>query len=456
MQNYLMMSIFVISFVSAPCGAQNSQSVLDLVPTKFKNNPKRYSEGIKRLHDIVRQCGYGVVRNPARLTAKNSKNSCAFQVNLDELFFTPMSERTGLIQERDWAYADGVTWFMPNMEQELPERFDLRELMKSGQPEIRAQKCGDCWAWSTHHGLEIARAIHDNEVIDHSIQTVLSCSNQGSCNGGYMSAVDFLKYGLPPEPDFPYAASDRSCKYSRTQINTGWDGKVQGTPYVGSSMRHSLAKQLSDGTYLEGSKVTEMIAAMHEWQSPLVVTVAAFDISGSGIYSTCSAINSGGDHMVAISGWELVNGKRIAHVWNSWGLGHGENGVSRIQWECGDGKLNRGLGVSAKIVQYKTPCTPPSAAQTYMREIQLGNSVQIGAAQSSDVTCSWTPTEGLSNPNSCETTARPTRSTEYHLSAQNRCGTSSSMTLVHVWPAEDRPQNYQVLTPFGVIQRTNH
>src|SRR5262249_55520856 len=147
--------------------------------------------------------------------------------------------------------------------------------------------CGDCWAWSTHHGLEIARAVHDQLVTDLSIQTVLSCSKAGSCGGGYMKAVDFLQHGLPYEEDFPYAGSDKRCKFSSDEIAEGWEAKVGGTPYVGSSRDFSLARRQADGSYREGNKVKKMMEAMYEWKAPLVVTVSAYSISGDGVYDSC-------------------------------------------------------------------------------------------------------------------------------------------------------------------------
>lgn len=264
-----------------------------------------------------------------------------------------------------------------------------------------------------------------------------------------MSAVDFLLHGLPYENEFPYAGTDKSCKYSPSAIATGWDGKIQAAPYIGSSLNYSKAKRRRDGSFREGSKVEAMMAAMHQWKSPLVVTVSSYNM-GAGVYNSCSALNSGGNHMVTIVGWEMWQGKRVAHVWNSHGKTHGENGVSRIVWECGDGKLNRGLGVSARIVQYKAPCTPPDAAQTYLHEILAGQSTQIGATQSPDTNCSWAPTAGLTDPNSCVTTAQPGVTTEYHLTASNACGTSSSMAMVHVWGGKKKGNRF-IRTPHGDV-----
>jgi len=423
--------------------------VLKAIPGRIDLESPQYQTAKLELEGLVNDCGPGVVRGVSEVRGKPSENRCSFQVELDSLFFEGLETKTGLLQDRDWAYQDGIEWYLPK-NIEVPDSYDLRDFMSNGIPEIKKQQCGDCWAWSTHHGLEIARAVHDNRVVDHSIQTVLSCSRAGSCNGGYMRAVDFLLHGLPDESDFPYAGYDKNCKYSSSQISSGWEPKVIATPYVGDSKRYSLAKRTKQGGYREGTKVKEMMAAMTDAKGPLVVTVAGFSISGNGIYNSCSSINSGGNHMVAIVGWDSENGKKNAHVWNSWGKSHGENGVSRIQWECGDGKLNRGLGVSAKIVQYKPLCTPPSAAQKYLHEIKPGDSVQMGVEPKPGVSCQWVPQEGLSDPHSCNPTAQPNQSTEYHLSVTNQCGTASSMTLVQLL-SNEKGGKRKVLTPHGEI-----
>jgi Papain family cysteine protease len=428
--------------------------VLRLIPSNIDLEKPEYLTSKKELGQLIAQCGPGVVKGAADARGENLRNACSFQVEMDDLFFENAQTKTGLLINKNWAYEDGVQWFLPLKTRSLPNNFDLRDLMPNGAPEIKKQQCGDCWAWSTHHGLEIARAVHDGKPVDHSVQTVLSCSGQGSCSGGYMSAVDFLLHGLPEESEFPYAGYDKRCKYNSAQISQGWDPKMLATPYVGDSKRFSLAKFDETGSFKDGTQVEEMMQAMYDAKGPLVVTVAAYNISGPGIYNYCSAINSGGNHMVAVVGWDTENGKRNAHVWNSWGKSHGDNGVSRIQWECGQGRLNRGLGVSAKVVQYKPSCVAPSAGQKYLHEIKSGDSVQIGVDAKPGITCHWTPSAGLSDPESCNPTAKPSLSTEYHLSATNGCGTSSSMTLVSLWGSRRGGKN-KVLTPYGVITLNN-
>lgn len=405
------------------------QKVRDLLPSSVQIDSGEHVFARREIEELLQLCGTGVFQG---MDESQEENKCSFKVALDEHFFLPPWMKTGLLPEPEWAYQDGVVWVEPRPE-EVPSDFDLRDLMLNGIPEIKKQACGDCWAWSTHHGLEIARAVHDQEVYDHSVQTVLSCSKKGSCNGGYMSAVGFLTQGLPYEEDFKYQGNNARCKYSSAEIQEGWDAKIIAAPYIGSSKDFSRAKQKKDGSYERVTSLKAMARAMHQWKAPLVVTVDSYSLSGAGVYDRCSSINSGGNHMVAIVGWEIWNGKLVAHVWNSWGKGHGEDGVSRILWDCGNGKLNRGLGVSARVVQYKSACQTPYPAQKAKHDLtEEDTAVEIGVALEKGTQCSWWPAEGLEDPHSCQTVANPQKTTEYHLTAKNECGTASSMTLVKV------------------------
>jgi len=416
-----------------------------LIPPHINIDSPEFVFAKREIQELIEMCGPGVFEG---VSDEKKENKCAFEVALDEHFFLPPWMKTGLLPEKDWAYQDGVVWVKPRPV-EIPSDFDLRDLMKNGIPEIKKQECGDCWAWATHHGLEISRAIHDETVYDHSIQTILSCSQKGSCSGGYMSAVGFLTHGLPFEEEFPYSGNNARCKYSSSQIEAGWEGKIIAAPYIGSSKDFSRAKRKKNGSY-RATSLKEMAQAMVEWKAPLVVTVSAYSLSGPGVYSECSAINSGGNHMVAIVGWELWSGKLVAHVWNSWGKKHGQDGVSRIVWDCGGGRLNRGLGTSARVVQYKAQCETPYPAQKAKHVLQEeDNGVEIGMALKKGVQCSWLPREGLEDPDSCQTLAHPETTTEYHLTAQNDCGTASSMTLVEVAKPGSRAA---IKTPFGKVR----
>ena len=445
-----MKSTFLLGLLVSALSLANAlpPEVASLIPASIDIRNSQYAYAKKEINQLIKSCGVGVFQG---IQAEGARNKCSFQVALDDLFFLPPWKKTGLLHEKDWAHKDGVVWIQPKPI-DVPVNFDLRDYMTGGIPEIKKQNCGDCWAWSTHHGLEISRAVHDGKTYDHSVQTVLSCSNKGSCGGGYMSAVGFLTHGLPYEEDFTYKGNNARCKYSSADIEQGWDAKIIAAPYIGSSKDYSRAKMKKDGSFRVTS-LSEMAQAMVEWKAPLVVTVDAYSISGAGVYDRCSSINSGGNHMVAIVGWEMWNGKLVAHVWNSWGKSHGEDGVSRIVWDCGNGKLNHGLGVSARVVQYKAECQTPYPAQKAKHIVsEVDGGVEIGFVQEKGTTCSWLPQEGLENPNSCLTRANPKVSTEYHLTASNECGTASSMTLVQVPGPAKNSGKKTIQTVFGKIK----
>lgn len=433
-----MKKIFLSLFLFG-CTGSLPPSVIDAVPKAYDINAPMFSHAKDELLELVSACGPGIVKGAA------GENRCSYQVAIDDLLLTHPSDKTGMIHNENWAYQDGVEFLTPKREV-VPDSFDLRDLMKGGQPQIKKQQCGDCWAWASHHGYEIAQAIHDSKAVDNSVQAVLSCSHEGTCGGGFMSAVDFIKNGLPLEGDFPYKNGvTGTCKYSSAELSKGWDPKVLGTPYIGSSLSYSREFKAPDGSFASRPTVQEMQSAMFQWKSPLVVTVDAYSVSGDGVVDSCSAINSGGNHMVTIVGWDNEGGHINAHVWNSWGPAHGKNGVSRIKWECGAGKLNRGLGVEAKIVQYKPACDPPVVEIGKAKHILFqGNAVKLGKAAKNQK-CQWAPADGLSDPNSCETYASPVLSTEYHMVGTNDCGTASAMTLVEVWGPKGKSQQLRTI-----------
>ncbi len=444
--------VLVTLYFFAGCNADKAApkelpaSVTEAMAKTFDMNDPAFIEAKRELDQEVELCGPGVVKGVT------GENKCAYQIEVDSLFIRHPGMKTGLLHDEDWAQRGEATWVMAP-EVNVPDNFDIRDLMKNGQPELKTQQCGDCWAWATHHGLELARAVHDETVFDHSVQTVLSCSKQGSCSGGYMSAVDFMKNGLPLEKDFPYLGGVTGrCKFNKEELVAGWSPKVMATPYIGSSLDYSRSMKTKEG-FDARPTVQQMKAAMYQWKSPLVVTVNAYSISGDGVVNSCSAINSGGNHMVTIVGWEKWNGKDVAHVWNSWGKGHGKNGVSRIVWECGAGKLNRGLGVSAKIVQYKPACAAPMVDLGKAKHtIFHGTSIKLGIKAMAGQICQWLPTSGVDNPKACETFISPSASTEYHLKVTNDCGSASAMTLVEVWGPKGTAISDAIFTPTGFIK----
>jgi len=374
---------------------------------------------------------------------------------------------TGLIHDDSVFYETSPSghspyWVAAPINAPVPENFDLRGKGTPFPSPGDQSNCGSCWAYSTGQAMDIWWAINKKELLDHSKQYLLSCSGNGSCAGGYMSVVTWLvKSGLPLEASFPYVAKDIKCKFSKEEIAKGFGNQLLEAPYIGESFEKSRYWKLSGGTFEPRDKMSQIQQAMIQLNSPAVVTVAAYGANSDQVISGCSALNSGGNHMVNVIGWDNEGGGPNAHVYNSWGKGHGKDGISRIKWNC-DGKLNRGLGVSARVLrgESKPPCDPPANPDLKPEQIIfMGSKAEIGK-DIPNVKCVWSPTYGLKDPNSCKTDAMPEKSTEYHLEVSNECGKVTAMTFVRVFApvlVGGGDVKYQetgsIVTPFGETKR---
>lgn len=370
----------------------------------------------------------------------------------------------GLIHDESLFQQPGEYW-VSTKKVAVPAKWDLRDKAKVFPVPGDQGDCGSCWAYSSAQGLIIYIAANKGILIDLSKQTVLSCSDidaqNWGCGGGTMGAVAFLKRGLPPESEFPYRASKVSCKYDKAQLNAGFGNGVIETPWVGESLSHSRYWKASGKTYMAGDKIAQIQQAMVELNSPAIVTVAAYGANSDAVVTKCGSINSGGNHMVNVIGWDDEGGGPNAHTFNSWGPGHGKAGISRIKWSCGADKLNQGLGVEARVLrgEMKPPCDPPENPNLKGEQILFaGNKVEIGRAIA-NVKCVWSPVEGLKDPNSCVTDASPSKSTEYHLQVSNECGSVSAMQYLRVFAPvftgseETFKESSKINTPFGEISR---
>lgn len=421
---------------------------------------EKYPWAKAELAEHIALCGAGVVEGAG------GENRCEYTIRVDELFTTHPNLKTGFIEDPDLMQANGVQFVTATDEmiKDVPESWSFLELGKASEVKINTQVCGDCWSQATTKALEYMIAAHDNKLEELSVQTQIStCSNHGSCNGGYMSAPDFLiRYGNPFEVQDPYQGRNSSCKFDMSRADFKY--KLKSAPYVGSSLMASRAHR---GKY-SGPKVSNIKAMMVKYKSPAVTTIAAISSSG-GVIDSCSAINSGGNHMQVIVGWyphPHRGGYETAVLNNSWGTSHGQNGFTHIRWECGEGRLNRGVGRSARVYEYEPECSVPDAYTGPDRDILLDTYVKIGKPMKAEIKCRWSPAEGLEDPLSCETLASPKMTTEYHLEVSSTgCAgvTKSAMVLIRpigpIGPVSKLREHFgglglemeRVLTPFGEV-----
>ena len=90
---------------------------------------------------------------------------------------------------------------------------------------VKDQKsCGSCWAFSAIGAMEAVAKLYKNTAcnFDLSEQELVSCSNAGSCNGGWpSSALDYTsRKWIQDEMSFPYKAQDRPCSEKGNPLYT--------------------------------------------------------------------------------------------------------------------------------------------------------------------------------------------------------------------------------------------
>ncbi len=173
--------------------------------------------------------------------------------------------------------------------------------------EVRDQgyECGSCWAFATIGVLESKINIESNDPnldLDLSEQDLVSCSDAGSCSGGYS---DFALYyieniGVVDELCFPYSGTDESC----SNRCSDWNDRLM---YI-----HGWDYLPSDSDDIKNYLINE---------GPLV---AYFTMSGywelfTGIYRCTTVDWDEKGHAGVIVGYDDADGYWI--VKNSWGIG---------------------------------------------------------------------------------------------------------------------------------------
>jgi C1A family cysteine protease len=172
------------------------------------------------------------------------------------------------------------------------------------------EQCGSCWAFSTTGSTESAVAIKTGKLNSLSEQQLVDCSssygNMG-CNGGLMDYA--FKYiigngGLCSEQDYPYTATDGTCKSS------------------------SCSSVSSISSYQDVAQDSEDALQAAVASQPVSVAIEA-DQSGFQLYSSGIFTGSCGtslDHGVLAVGYGTDNGQAYWKVKNSWGASWGMSG----------------------------------------------------------------------------------------------------------------------------------
>lgn len=195
-----------------------------------------------------------------------------------------------------------------------PKNLDWRD-KKIVTPVKDQGQCGSCWAFAATEVLESAYALKHNELPILAPQELVDCDKTSfGCSGGYpeQALIYIEQHGLEKESDYPYRASDGTCKGKDTQY------KLDKCFDVSANDEKALQRAVA--------------------LAPVLVVIEAdqrvFQFYHSGIIDGKSC-GQNLDHAVQLVGYGQENDEEYWLVRNSWGEGWGENGYVKLQKNSG-------------------------------------------------------------------------------------------------------------------------
>lgn len=195
----------------------------------------------------------------------------------------------------------------------IPKKFSWR--YSGVMPPVRDQgQCGSCVYMAITRATEVAANVQGfRETPNLSEQQFLSCDTVGhGCSGSWLESAEYVvKYGLPFEKDFPYAAQNLRCK--------------SGLPVAEKAVSYYLL-----GSANKKPSVMEIKAAILRYGS-VFLTVAAGGPGWSGSGKTITGCrNSQVNHAVLAIGWD----EKGFDISNSWGENWADGGYVKIPYDC--------------------------------------------------------------------------------------------------------------------------
>ena len=210
--------------------------------------------------------------------------------------------------------------------EDLPLKFDWRNNDGNWITPVKNQgQCGSCWDFSAVAQVEAWWKISNNsdDMLDLSEQFILSCGDNGGCNGDAIgTALDFIEMnGIPPETCLEYQASDTVPCIS---VGANYEDSltfISGWGYITTDK--AIVKNIKNAIY------------RHPVSASFDVYSDFYAYSG-GVYEHLDTATYEGGHAILIVGWD--DSERSWLCKNSWGTSWGESGYFRIKWgECNIG-----------------------------------------------------------------------------------------------------------------------
>ena len=269
------------------------------------------------------------------LRAQGAREGWTFEVGDTPLLHLPEQFQEGYDPSVNAEELEKAEYVIPRSDVPIPWAWDWRDhnVVSEIKDQAFPHYCGSCWAFGTVAVMESLIKMATGKDVDISEQQLVSCSpSYGTCSGGNFAFGFYKQKGANHEADFPYKASNVSCKPGVAQNEL-----IDSYAYVGAKGR--------------GPTVNEMRHAIYQY-GPIAVTVSVsggWNAYKGGIYNACTSNST--NHIVALVGYDDDN-----QVWilkNSHGTSWGEAGYMRIKYLGADGKKCNSVGASAMFAHYK-------------------------------------------------------------------------------------------------------
>ena len=180
---------------------------------------------------------------------------------------------------------------------------------------VRYQKsCGSCWSFSAAAAFESAYNIRNNAAIEVSVQHLLDCSEQGSCEGGWF--YDAFKLmasrGVASASELPYQNWQTTCPIDAppTYRAVAWD-------FISHKNDTPLSSEIKQAICSYGP-VSSAIAV-----SPMFVAYA------SGVFN--EPVDDTVNHAITIVGWD--DAKSAWLIKNNWDTTWGDGGYGWVNYQ---------------------------------------------------------------------------------------------------------------------------
>jgi cathepsin B len=218
-----------------------------------------------------------------------------------------------------------VSIFSGNENQEIPDKFDVREKWPNCVSKVYNQgSCGACYAISVATAFSMRFCIKNNltQIIQFSPQNLVNCLS--GCKGEFPDVTwDYLnEHGITTDECMPYKNSQDSCNMRCDLKTNKFENYHSGkTKFLEDEI--SIKKEI-----MKNGPVTSMLNIYSDYYS-----------YNSGIYTHKQGNGIIGFHSIAIIGWGVENDEKYWLIQDSYGNASGENGYMRIKIgdDCGVG-----------------------------------------------------------------------------------------------------------------------